>query len=390
MKSVWPRMVCFLLLTMLIPAATAWAQGFPFPGKSTKQVEADPKRSYDVTEQCGPWMIMACSFSDEDADQQAHNLVLDLRANYGLEAFVWKQDFRGQETLTGRGVDKYGRPKKMQYQNPDCVLPEVAVLVGNYSSVDDSRAKKVLDELRSLIPKSLGGEGSDQSDAVTGFMADMRRLQKSFVSPSERLQQNRGPMCKAFLSPNPLLPKEFFRTEGLPDYIIEANSHLQYSLLKCPGKYTLKVGTFVGMNCIENSQRHSEIRQDKKDSVNHLENAEKQASELCAALRKLNYKAYEFHDVGSSIVTVGSFDRIGTPDENGVIELEQGIVELMEQFRGRPADQQLPNLPQGSYVSRTVSGSEQGKALSLDVQPQLVEVPGKSALARTPGSVIRK
>ncbi|MDO4558117.1 MAG: hypothetical protein Q4C47_04045, partial [Planctomycetia bacterium] len=330
---------------------------------------------------------MACSFSDENAAEQANQLVLELRKSYQLEAYVWEKDFTPEETLIGRGCNRWGGLKEMQYQNPENQLPEVAVLVGNYSSVDDPRAQETLERLRGFRPKSLGGEGTDQSEAVTGFMADVQRLKLNFVKPNERLRKNRGPLCKAFVAANPLLPKEFFRTDGVPQYLIDANSQLRYSLLKCPGRYSLKVGTFVGLNCIENSMRHADIKRRNRDARSELEQAEQRAHQLCEALRKAGYEAYEFHDVGCSMVTVGSFDRIGTTNAEGVTELDPPIAELMLKFQGRPVDREVsPNMPQGSYVNRTVPGTD----VPLDVQPQLIEVPGKAALARQPGGTLRR
>ena len=34
---------------------------------TAQRVDADPQKAYNLTEQNGPWMIMACSFSGEKA-----------------------------------------------------------------------------------------------------------------------------------------------------------------------------------------------------------------------------------------------------------------------------------------------------------------------------------
>ena len=44
---------------------------------SIHHVDADPNKSYPLTEKNGPWMILACSFSGEKASQQAHDLVFE-------------------------------------------------------------------------------------------------------------------------------------------------------------------------------------------------------------------------------------------------------------------------------------------------------------------------
>ena len=79
------------LLTRLGAAATARAVT---PGRfSACGVDADEK-DLRLEDTNGPWLIMACSFSGKDAEQQAHDLPLELRKRYKLEAFVHKADFK--------------------------------------------------------------------------------------------------------------------------------------------------------------------------------------------------------------------------------------------------------------------------------------------------------
>ena len=62
-----------------------------------------------------------------------------------------------------------------------------------------------------------------------------------------------------------------------------------------------------------------------------VEAAEK-AHKLTEALRAKGVEAYEFHDRSSSIVTIGSFDSVGTPQPNGQIELNPQIHAIMQQY----------------------------------------------------------
>jgi hypothetical protein len=61
---------------------------------TSNRVEADPAKPYTLKEEHGPWIIMACSFNGEKAAEQAHDLVLELRKRYHLEAFVHRMDFK--------------------------------------------------------------------------------------------------------------------------------------------------------------------------------------------------------------------------------------------------------------------------------------------------------
>src|SRR5437762_4855465 len=53
--------------------------------------EADPSKDYPVTPEVGPWMICAASYMGEKAPKMAHDLVLELRRDYDLPAFVYNR-----------------------------------------------------------------------------------------------------------------------------------------------------------------------------------------------------------------------------------------------------------------------------------------------------------
>ena len=63
-----------------------------------------------------------------------------------------------------------------------------------------------------------------------------------------------------------------------------------------------------------------------------LIDAAEKAHKLTEALRAKGVQAYEFHDRASSIVTIGSFDSVGTPQPNGQIELNPQIHAIMQKY----------------------------------------------------------
>ena len=83
---------------------------FPFT-----KVDANPSIDYRVTDKQGPWMVLATSFHGEGAEQQARQLVLELRRDHKLEAFTHRKIYDYTDRVEGRGVDKYGHPKTMVY-----------------------------------------------------------------------------------------------------------------------------------------------------------------------------------------------------------------------------------------------------------------------------------
>jgi hypothetical protein len=113
--------------------------------------------------------------------------------------------------------------------------------------------------------------------------------------------------------------------------------------------------------------------------TNKLEDAEVKAHELTKLLRKQGVEAYEFHDRYESIVTVGSFDSIGSKQPDGTTELNPAVHRLMQEYG--PKQQALPGQAGLGLVPRALNG------ISFDIQPMPVQVPRASiAAAYRPGS----
>ena len=154
------KRVCVLLFSAVVLGVwvAAAAAESPLTRMFTlNRVEADPDKEYKLTEEHGPWMIMACSFSGDGAAEQARELVLELRSQYKLPAYVHQMQFDLGETY-GRGVNRFGGPVRMQYRAGSDVQ-EIAVLVGNYRAVDDDDAQQTLRKLKYSVPECLAVEG---------------------------------------------------------------------------------------------------------------------------------------------------------------------------------------------------------------------------------------
>src|SRR5690242_15869108 len=121
---------CLAASLMVLAATTSAIAAPPFQlVPFTKKVEADPKKAYRVTKSIGPWMIMAMSFSGDDRMQQAQKLVLELRRDHNLPAWIHEQEFDNDQPTTGLGVNPKGEAKKMRNLHGGSAR-EVAVLVG--------------------------------------------------------------------------------------------------------------------------------------------------------------------------------------------------------------------------------------------------------------------
>jgi hypothetical protein len=317
-------------------------------------------------------MILAASFSGEMAEGEALALVRELRSTYGLQAYLHEEKYDYTQPIRGRGIDRYGNPKTMRHQKSD-VVEEIAVLIGDFPTVDDPRLQKTLRAVKYTHPKSLRVDGSRPTSLR---FAGLRSLHRKLSGKEEK--QKRGPMGNAFATRNPLLPREFFAPQGIDSVVMSMNKDVKHSLLNCPGKYSVRVATFRG-NVILDQREIQEIESkdvpiDGKNSK--LAAAAEKAHRLVLALRKQGIEAYEFHDKFESYVTVGSFDWVSSPREDEKEEINPAIHRVMLAYG--PKKREL-----GVNAGQMLAGLEPRSlnGIPFDVQPIPVAVPKRSIAA---------
>jgi hypothetical protein len=349
---------CGLFAASVADAAKPWELLIPFT-----RVEAVAGKQYKLTTDHGPWMILASSFAGPGAEKQANQLALELREDFNLESFVHVKTYDFTEPVEGLGLDRYGRPKKMVHANA-AKFDEIAVLVGHFESVDDPKLEKVLNKLKHAHPACLDiTKNKSTTQRFIGFRELYRKL-----TPDED-KQSKGPMGNAFVTRNPLLPREYFVPDGLDPLVERMNRDVEYSLLKNPGKYTVKIATFRGATTMQLDQ----IEQNGKELPSKLEQAAIKANKLTVALRKQGVEAYEFHDRYESVVTVGSFDSVGTQRPDGKTDITPAIFRIINTYG--PKRKPIPGQDAYGLVPTAVAG------ISCDVQPVPVEVPKTSIAA---------
>ena len=101
-----------------------------------------------------------------------------------------------------------------------------------------------------------------------------------------------------------------------------------------------------------------------------LTQAAEKAHSLTVALRERGVEAYEFHDRHESIVTVGGFDSVGSPRDDGRIEIDRRVLTVIESYGAK----QTSVISGGSagMVPRTLNN------IPFDIQPSPIEVPKRS------------
>ncbi len=374
----------FIGLSLVL--AIGWSTGLiaeraalaaPWQMITFKKIDAEPSKTYSLAESNGPWMIMVTTFRDKQAEQQAHQLVYELRKQYKLNAFMHKQSYDFTNKVVGNGFNPDGTPRKMNYFNKE-KIDEFAVLVGDFRSVDDAEGRKTLAMLKAAEPdcmKSASGKAADNS-----FVKLRREAEEMFTGAAAKTH---GPLAGAFMTTNPLLPKDYYVSKGIDQFVVDMNKGIEHSLLDCKGRYTVKIATFTGH--VEINQR--KIQELEKPGHNEsgkdddpLVLAYKKAHAITEDLRKKGIEAYEFHDRYSSIVTIGSFNSVGNPRADGKTEINPQIYEIMKKYGPDPKTLASSQAASEQINAKTMSVTIDRKShvVMLDVQPMPVEVPQRS------------
>jgi hypothetical protein len=296
-----------------------------------------------LTEQSGPWLIMAASFSGNGAEKQAHELAQELREQYHLRSYVHEMEFKfGDDASTGQSG--YGSATRRRLRRGNEVR-EIAVLIGDFPSLDGPDAQQVLSRVKTLQPKALNVDASQTAQT----MAEARRIEDAVLEKRGK-SRKRGPMGQAFFTRNPLLPPEYFVPKGVDAFVAKMNEGVKHSLLDCPGRQTIQVATFRGKTILRTSAQEDASTKSffglrKRDDSNPLVEAAENAHLLTEALRSHGYEAYEFHNRTESIVTIGSFASAtqSLPDGRVVAIPEvQRIVQTFDAGFDTPADPLSP------------------------------------------------
>ena len=294
----------FTCSTILLAIAIAVVAG----PVSAARIDATENRTYRITKQHGPWMIMVASFSERHQDvrvdglsptEAANQMVYALRKR-GIPAYT----FQMSETDHGNlGKDALGRTMrtKTAVQNNS-----ISVIAGNYPTVDDSTAQKTRDFIKRLSLKDLNLE----SWANGGGLVFRQ-------TPGQP-----GPFSGAFLTINPLFNQdEVARTKRDP-LILRLNGNSEYSILRNKGKYTLAVATFKGRSDTGIGEREYRKKFDLFEPNGTLDDAAERAWKVAKMLREgifsgsqqgQTFEAYVYHDRFQSLVTIGSFDSQQDP-----------------------------------------------------------------------------
>jgi hypothetical protein len=271
------------------------------------KLPTDPIEPYLLTQENGPFMVIANTFKGPNADKYAQLLAMELRSQFGLPAYVLRpKDFplrsniRGVPPTANPGINRAmpGLPELSRIKD------EAAVLVGNEKTLADS--KKLLNHVKRLHPACL--------DAITGHLPWRKGAGLKFAQ------------CTT----NPYVPAEVL-FQKTPDLMIKKINQGPHNIYTCPGKYTIQIAEFAGRK-----QMVTEKQPEKAFSFFELQHsplakAADDAERLAEALakdkdvRQTGYVPYVFHDRYSSKVYVGAFN---SPDDPAAGRLRDDLLKL--------------------------------------------------------------
>jgi hypothetical protein len=303
------RLPCRTLVLLVALAVLGWAN------VGLAKVDCDPNKEYAVSPEAGAWMVIVQTYSGDMARDQAHKLVLELRARYNLPAYVFnrgkEQKEKQEEEIRQRReqMEKFLRENNLQpgmpFRTPRMRIDEeYAVLVGD-GYKDMESAAKARDRMRKLPTPS-----KELVDSVVVAGLD----EKGQPTKQESVPIN--PFLRAFPVPNPTVPVQ--KPADKPDpFLKQLNSEEPYSVFSCGKPWTLAVKEFYGENRVVSHNTPVEMIEKllgKKNGPDTLNASAMQAHELVKVMRKyMNIDAYVLHTRHGSVVTIGAYDSKDDP-----------------------------------------------------------------------------
>ncbi|MFH5803271.1 hypothetical protein [Alienimonas sp. DA493] len=348
-------------LHRLAPAALSLAVLLSAAAPAVGGVECDRSKRYTLGKQNGPYMIMVAAISPlrggnkegmtpaEAADQVCYEL-----REQGIPAYVYDVPTE-TESLSTLSRDGEQRDRLMATMRGG-----VCVLACNFPSADDERTQRALELIKSQVKcptlEPVAADGGFTRTKGGGFF-------------KRTMGRYKSPLSRAFVTVNPLLDAEQVRQlRKIRDPLLTAlNSSEEYSLHKCPGKYSVVIKEFRGKTLTQVSGTKTADLGERVEVSDELNEGGRDAWELCQILRnREGHEAYVWHDRYRSVVTVGSFDSPQDP----------AAIRMARQFAARPDVQ--TGVPEPILISVPKGETDIRKAKRywlLDAVPYAMPVP---------------
>ena len=262
----------------------------------------DPIEPYLLTKEAGPFMVIARTFRGPDAGRYALALVLELRRDYHLPAYILRtRDFPKNSNI--HGVPPTAPPyiNQAHLTMPEKVrtYDEAMVLVGDEKTINSQ--EKLWHDVKKIKPKCLDG-----LPTLFGW---------------------REGLGKALKTNNPLVPAQNIYPGRKRDPLIVQMNEGPRSIQHCPGRYSLQVAEFGGRASFnpQDTRFQGNGYLKKSPLATAADDAEKLAEGLAKdpEVRRTGYQPYVYHDRTSSKVMIGAFND---PRDPAALQLRQMLV----------------------------------------------------------------
>lgn len=307
------------------------------------KIESDPAKVYHLRKKHGPWMIKVASFSGESEEQRqnsidAANQLVALLRGKNIPAYIYQQDEQIED------IEVLDKKQRRQVRHYTAQHGEIAVLAGNYPSIEDKTGQATLKYIKKMSPK----------------------VEVTHHGKKEAVPLN---FKKAFMAPNPLIPSDELKQRTKDPLLVTLNSGRRNSLLENKGKYTLVVCSFYGLSSVEPA-KFEEFEKTLSDRKNiSLDSAGESADELATVLRnQYKLESYVYHERFRSVVTVGSF---ATPNDPALLKLAN---DLRCKEKEDPRTKQKVLVGEAFYLLGK-DGKTPVKSWTADPVPEVMEVP---------------
>lgn len=383
-----------VLGTLPVAVCTETAQADPPSLLSMFKKKTSSTNGFQLSADQGPWMILAASLSGDDAQAKAEALARELQQTLKVDCYVLDKTFDHSSMLK---TDRHqtvdivsgtveSRRVRMANQSSEKV---VAVLVGNFASLEDPAIKDLLQKIRTAHPAALEGkdsaESKDPSKAESSNWLVSSARQVMWSRTDRQSNKNKGKMGAAFVTRNPLLPDDFFQAPKVDELVADLNKNVEHSLLKCPKRFTVRVASFQGKAVTDFGTGGAASK--PKELSDNLDLAADKANKLTTALRAKGVEAYEFHDQYASYVTIGSFDDLGPQSPNGELQLNPEIRRILDEYCGyTTVDAKLKSSQALTKVQSVKSLNE----IPFDIEGKPMAVPRASTSKLYSGSLLGK
>lgn len=347
-KLIWAPALCLAL------GAAGAAHAAP-------QVDADPSKDYLVGPELGPWMVCAAYFTGPAAPDLARQLVLQIRTCYGTPAYVFNyadEERKKQREAVER--QQQSLPADAPADGSDYVVPiprhhavvrveeQCAVMIGGYA--DENTAHTALLAVRKWPTPELKAP-----DGISPFGSVYDHGKEIALNPFA---------TQSMVVRNPAVPHDNAGYDFNKDKFLKTlNADEEYSMLQCPGKYTLVVKEYVGAASVKQQEAEPVISgkwfglgrsKDGETLALAANNAHELAKTMGEAMKKAGIPVYVLHTRTSSVVSIGAFSG---PDDRSI----QAVTAEFDLWR--------------KWLAQRQPDPSKGDPLGLFPTPVLKEVP---------------